>query len=114
MVQAFPPSKVIFVGIGVLLSVCTFAVAVRGPFSSPTFIGGKKCEREPRCARRTLERIENFFSRLALYTQVSFTTKMAGVLVKVVSEVLSILSIATKEVRRKRASELFVQDILNT
>ena len=58
------------------------------------------------------ERIESFFARLALYTQVSFTTEMAGVLVKIVSEILSILSIATKEVKRKRASELFLQDIL--
>ena len=59
------------------------------------------------------ERIESFFGRLALYTQVSFTTEMAGVLVKVVSEVLSILSIATKEVKRKRASELILQDIFH-
>jgi hypothetical protein len=53
------------------------------------------------------ERIESFFRRLALYTQISLTTEMAGVLVTIMSEVLSILSIATKEVKRKRASELF-------
>ena len=52
------------------------------------------------------ERIENFFKRLGAYTQVSLTTEMAGVLVNIVAEVLSILSIATKEVKRKRASEL--------
>ncbi len=53
-------------------------------------------------------RIESFFRRLGAYTQISLTTEMAGVLVKILAEVLSILSIATKEVKRKRASELFL------
>ena len=52
------------------------------------------------------ERIESFFKRLEVYTQISLTTKMAEVLVKIVIELLSILSIATKEVKRRRASEL--------
>ena len=51
------------------------------------------------------ERIENFFKRLGVYTRVSLTTEMAEVFVKIVAEVLSILSIATKEVKRKRAGE---------
>ena len=51
------------------------------------------------------ERIQGFFNRLGVYTQVSLTTKMAEILVKIVAEVLTILSIATKEVKRKRASE---------
>ena len=54
------------------------------------------------------ERIEGFFKRLGDYTQVSLTTAMTEVLVKIVAEVLYILSIATKEVKRKRASELFL------
>ena len=52
------------------------------------------------------ERIESFFKRLEVYTQISLSTKMAEVLVKIVIELLSILSIATKEVKRRRASEL--------
>jgi hypothetical protein len=56
------------------------------------------------------ERIESFFKRLGVYTQVSLTTEMAEVFVKIVAEVLSILSIATTEVKRKRASE-FLRDI---
>ena len=51
------------------------------------------------------ERIESFFKRLGVYTKVSLTAEMAEVFVKIVAEVLSILSIATKEVKRKRASE---------
>ena len=53
------------------------------------------------------ERIESFFGRLEIYTQVSLTNEMVGVLVKIMAEILSILSIATKEVKRKLASELF-------
>ena len=59
------------------------------------------------------ERIESFFKRLGTYTHISLTTEMAEVLVKIMSEVLSILSIATKEVNRKRASESFLRDIFH-
>ncbi|KAH9177925.1 hypothetical protein EDB89DRAFT_1931718 [Lactarius sanguifluus] len=55
------------------------------------------------------ERIESFFKHLGVCTQISLTAEMAEVLVKVVAEVLSILSIAMKEVKRKRASELFFE-----
>ena len=55
------------------------------------------------------ERIESFFKRFEVYTQISLTTKMAEVLVKIVIELLSILSIATKEVKRPLASELTQQ-----
>ena len=60
------------------------------------------------------ENIESFFKRLGVYTQVSLTTEMTEVFVKIVSEVLSILSVATAEVKRKRASESSLQDILRT
>jgi len=51
------------------------------------------------------ERIENFFKRLRVYTKTSLTTEMAEVFVNIVAEILSIISIATKEVKRKRASK---------
>jgi hypothetical protein len=52
-----------------------------------------------------LEPIKDFFERLGVYTQIPLTAEMAEVLVKIVAEILSIISIATKEVKRKRASE---------
>ena len=51
------------------------------------------------------EHIESFFKRLGVYNQISLTTEMAEVLVKIVIELLSILSIATREVKRPLASE---------
>ena len=59
------------------------------------------------------EHIESFFKRLGVYTQVSLTVGMAEVFVKIVAEVLTILSIATKEVKRKRASE-FLRDVVSS
>ncbi|KAH9061959.1 hypothetical protein EDB87DRAFT_390191 [Lactarius vividus] len=84
---AFPPAGVIFTGIGVLLSV---AKDVRASHDALVEL---------------FERIESFFQCIVVYTQISLTTEMAGVLVKIMTEVLSILSIATKEVKPRRASE---------
>ena len=53
------------------------------------------------------ERIEMFFRRLETYTQVPPTTEMMDIIIQIVVEVLSILGIATKEVRQGRLSEYF-------
>ncbi|KAF8267758.1 hypothetical protein EI94DRAFT_1700748 [Lactarius quietus] len=53
------------------------------------------------------EPIKDFFERLGVYTQIPLTAEMAEVFVKIVAEILSILSIATKEVKRKRAKIYF-------
>ena len=58
-----------------------------------------------------LEPMKEFFERLGVYTQIPLTAEMAEVLVKIVAEIFSILSVATKEVNRKRASELLLQYI---
>ena len=59
------------------------------------------------------EHIESFFKRFEVYKEISLNTKMAEVLVKIVIELLSILSIATKEVGRRRASELSVREMFH-
>ncbi|KAH9056406.1 hypothetical protein EDB87DRAFT_1579373 [Lactarius vividus] len=85
----FPPAKLIFLGMGVLLSA---AKDVRASHDALVEL---------------FERIESFSKYLGAYTRISLTTEMAEVFVKVVTEVLSILSIATKEVKRKRAKIYF-------
>ena len=52
------------------------------------------------------ERIENFFRRLETYVEVPPTAGMTDIIVKIMVEVLSILSIAMKEIKQSRASEL--------
>ncbi|KAI9429974.1 hypothetical protein H4582DRAFT_2021072, partial [Lactarius indigo] len=86
---AFPPGKVIFTGIGVLLAAAKDVRASHGAIID------------------LFRRIESFFKRLGVYNQILLTTEMAEVLVKIVIELLSILSIATKEVRRRRAKIYF-------
>ena len=51
------------------------------------------------------ERMENFIQRLDIYTNVSPTPEMIDIIVKILVEVLSILAIATKEVKQNRMSE---------
>ena len=50
-------------------------------------------------------RIEHFFRRLEIYTGVTPTTAMTDIIVEILVEVLTILAVATKEVKRGRFSE---------
>ena len=51
------------------------------------------------------ERMENFFQRLEIHTNVSPTPEMMDMIVKIMVEVLSILAVATKEMTQSRTSE---------
>jgi hypothetical protein len=48
-----------------------------------------------------------FFRRLETYTQVQPTTEMMDMIIQIMVEVLSILGIATKEIKQGRMSEYF-------
>ncbi|KAH9983786.1 hypothetical protein BJV74DRAFT_988860, partial [Russula compacta] len=80
----FSPAKVIFAGVGVLLS------AVRDVRASQEALVD------------IFERIENFFRRLAIYTEVSPTPEMVDIMVKIMVEVLSVLGTMTKEIKQGR------------
>ena len=54
------------------------------------------------------ERIEMFFRRLEVYTNVPPTTEMMDTIILIMVEVLSVLGVATKEIRRGRMSEYWV------
>jgi hypothetical protein len=51
-------------------------------------------------------RIEYFFHRLEIYTEVPPTTVMTGIAMDIVVEVLVIIGITTKEMKRGLMSEL--------
>ncbi|KAF8260289.1 hypothetical protein EI94DRAFT_916506 [Lactarius quietus] len=80
----FPPERAVFSGIEVLLA------------------AAKDVNRSHHALVKLFERIQNVIKPLADYTQISLTTEMAELFVKTAAEVLSILSIATKEVMGKR------------
>ena len=52
--------------------------------------------------------IENVFQRLEIYIKYPQTPGMIDIIVKVMVEVLSILAIATKEIKENRTSELIL------
>jgi hypothetical protein len=51
-------------------------------------------------------RIEHFFRRLEIYTSITPTRAMSDIIVEIMVEVLTILAIATKGLKRGRISEL--------
>jgi hypothetical protein len=51
------------------------------------------------------ERIENFLRRLEIYTKVLPTKEMTDTIVQIMVQILSILGIATKEIKEGRLSE---------
>ncbi|KAF8477926.1 hypothetical protein DFH94DRAFT_845852, partial [Russula ochroleuca] len=82
--MVFSPASVIFAGIGVLLSA---AKDVRA--SQATLMDIFEC-------------IEMFFRRLEVYTDVAPTTEMMDTIILIMVEILAILGVATKEIRRGR------------
>ncbi|KAI0277625.1 hypothetical protein BGY98DRAFT_605869 [Russula aff. rugulosa BPL654] len=84
---AFPPANVIFAGVGVLLSTV----------------------KNIRAGKDTLvdifERIEKFFRRVEVYTEAQPTSGMMDIIIQIIVEVLSILGIATKEIKQSRLSK---------
>ena len=58
-------------------------------------------------------RIEGFFKRLDSYTEVQPTVAMTDVIVKMMVEILSILAIATKEIKEGRSSKLIDMNTIN-
>lgn len=59
-----------------------------------------------------LERIESFFKRLESYTELSPSEVMTDTMLKIMVEVLSILAIATTEIKQNRRSELIMDNYL--
>ena len=54
------------------------------------------------------ERVENFFLRLEIYIGVTPTEGMMDIIVKIMVQVLSVLAIATKEIKQSRASRWII------
>jgi hypothetical protein len=111
ILQVFSPAKAIFVGVGVLLSVCTHV-----PLSLRTgnIISTSQAVRDVRASHSFIinifERMECFFLRLETYIEVQPTTEMRDIIIKIIVEVLSILAIATKEINQYRISGFHMYD----
>ena len=98
----------IFTGIGILLSVSIFcSFNLFGAYRDAKLSQAAKAVSDSQGVLATVfECIENFFRRLETYVGVPPTAGMTDIIVKIMVEVLVILSIATKEIKQSRASEL--------
>jgi hypothetical protein len=67
----------------------------------------KNVRKSPETLIEIFQRIESFFRRLEIYTQVPSTTEMLDAIVQIMVQVLTILGIATKEIKQGRISEQF-------
>ena len=82
------------------------SISARGPIVT-AFVS--QAAKDVRGSQKTVldifERIEMFFRRLEVYTGVEPTPEMMDMMVQITAEVLSILGIATKEIKQGRTSE---------
>jgi hypothetical protein len=56
--------------------------------------------------------MENFFHRLEVYIEVAPRTEMMDIITKIMVEVVTLLAIATKEIKEGRTSEFFVHEYI--
>ena len=104
--QVISPTKLIFTGIGVLLSVrILLDTFVWGHWSTHVSQAANGARAIQGAFVDVFERIGFFFRRLESYIGVPLTTDMMDLIIKIMIEVLSILAIATKEIKLGRMSE---------
>lgn len=57
--------------------------------------------------RKLIDTIEHFFRRLEVYTTIPPIAGLTGIIVDIMVAVLSVLALATKEIKRGKLSEYF-------
>ncbi|KAF8266514.1 hypothetical protein EI94DRAFT_1786894 [Lactarius quietus] len=94
----FPPTSAIFVSVDVLL---TAAIGVSSSYDSLVDL---------------FECLGNFLKRLEIYTAIPLTPLMTDIIVKIMIELLSVLALATKQVKQgrltQRGTEKFAKKLL--
>ncbi len=58
------------------------------------------------------ERLEAFFQRLEIYTEAALDQKMMDTVMKIMTEVLNVIGIATKEIKQGRTSKWFLYKLV--
>jgi hypothetical protein len=103
----------IYVGLAILLEVWAF---LSYPYRYPCDIKEKQAARDTPptydALADLLESIEHFLLRLEIYTRIPLTPAMDDMLVKIMVELLSILALATRELKQGRLSESIPADLL--
>ena len=103
---AFQPAKAILVGVDVLLTVrliptfLEYSVGNNSAFKASIGISSSYD-----ALVDLFECVGSFLNRLRIYTEIPFSSSMSSIIARILAEVLSVLSMATKQIKQGRLSE---------
>jgi hypothetical protein len=102
----FQPTNVIFCGVDLLLCVCIFLTfwIISLPESCPPFQTAIAVGTSYDALTELFECVGSFFGRLRIYSEIPFEPTMSGLIIRILVEVLSVLALATKQIRLGRFS----------
>jgi hypothetical protein len=103
---SFPPAKAVFVGIDAILAVCTSNTLFYQSTGNTRVVQAACGVTSSYDALLDLfECLGNFLKRLEIYTTIPPTSTMTSIIVKIMVELLSVLAMATKQVKQGRFSK---------
>jgi hypothetical protein len=110
----FSPAKAIFVGIDVLLAVRPFNTDINQMSSDASLFQAASGVSSSYDALLDLfDSLGSFLKRLEIYTSIPPTPIIIDIIVKIIVELLSVLSLATKQIRQGRLSRpIIMYDLL--
>jgi hypothetical protein len=101
----FPPTKAVFSGIDILLSV-SISLVISAPIS--VHIQNYQTAKDVSASYDALvdifECIESFLRRLKIYTEIPPTPAMTEMVIKIMAEIIIVLALATKQMEQGRFS----------
>jgi len=103
----FQPTKAILVGVDVLLTVRILITSSTCPCNTSVYQAAIGISASYDALVDLFESIANFLNRLRILTEIPFSPSMSGIITKIMVEVLSVLSLATKQIKQGRLSEWF-------
>jgi len=99
------PAKAILAGIGILL---TISLSSSDPISISPDIEVSQMVKEMGASYALVNHFasfKNFLSRLSIYAEIPPTPALANVLVNIIIELISTLTLATKQLKQRRLSK---------
>jgi hypothetical protein len=102
----FQPTKAIFVGVDVLLSVRISVFSVKSIYDTVLRQAATSVSASYDALADLFECVSNFLRRFQIYAEkVSLSPAMSDIVVKIMVELLSVLAFATKQINQGRFSK---------
>ena len=106
--KSFPPARAVFAAFVILLTVSLlFSFTCPYPYDTPGCQAASDVSMSYDTLVDLFESIEIFLCRLDIYTRIPLTAAMAHIVIKILTEVLATLALATRQVKQGRLSEFF-------